>query len=231
MDHPDFNGLRTVALVEDDERTRERFIRTLQAMPGWHVLFAAATLDGVRRSLARAAPDVLLVDLGLPDGDGHSLIAEVAHAHPTCQTLVISVFGDDEKVFRCIEAGAAGYIVKGQGDDELAHHLRDLLAGGSPVSPRIARRLLQSVRLHRGGQPGKTQSDVIDSNLTLKEHEVLSMLALGYSYQEVADRMTVSVNTVRFHVKSIYSKLYVSSRGEAVYEAGRRGWLSSLGFA
>lgn len=230
MNHHNINRLLTVGLVEDDGRTRERFIRTLQAMPGWHVLFASATLGGARQSLALTAPDVLLVDLGLPDGDGHCLIAEVAQAHPTCQTLVISVFGDDEKVFRSIEAGAAGYIVKGQGDDELADHLCELLAGGSPVSPRIARRLLQSVRLHRAEQPGKTPQEAVDSDLTHKEHEVLSMLALGYSYQEVADRMAVSVNTVRFHIKSIYSKLYVSSRGEAVYEAGRRGWLSSLAF-
>lgn len=231
MEQQPHNRPLTVGLVEDDERTRERFIRTLQDMPGWHVLFASGTLGYARQALALSAPDVLLVDLGLPDGDGLSLIAEVAQAHPACQTLVISVFGDDEKVFRCIEAGAAGYIVKGQGDDELADHLRELLAGGSPVSPRIARRLLQSVRLHRSEQPGKALPDVVNSDLTLKEHEVLSMLALGYSYQEVADRLAVSVNTVRFHVKSIYSKLYVTSRGEAVYEAGRRGWLSSLAFS
>lgn len=221
-----------IGLVEDDARTQERFVATIAQVPDWRLAFATDSLMLAYRALERQVPDALLVDLGLPDGSGLSLIRHVAARWPQCQTLVISVFGDDQKVFDCIEAGASGYIIKGQGDDELAAHLSNLFTGGSPVSPRIARRLLQAVRQQQEKtvQPPQSVQSAQSAHscpteLTVKEHEILSLLGLGYSYNEVAEQMGVSVNTVRFHIKGIYGKLYVSSRAEAVYEASKRGWI------
>jgi DNA-binding NarL/FixJ family response regulator len=216
-------------LVEDDARTRQRFITSIAQVPQWRLAFAADGLAAARRALVQDVPDALLVDLGLPDGSGLELIEAVVRQSPQCHILVISVFGDDDKVFQCIEAGASGYIIKGQGDDELAAHLEELFTGGSPVSPRIARRLWQAVRQQRMGTDTPVATPSKPAELTAQEHHILSLLALGYTYNEVAEQSHISVNTVRFHIKGIYSKLYVSSRAEAVYAASRRGWITSLG--
>ncbi|MFZ4552550.1 MAG: response regulator [Aquabacterium sp.] len=215
--------MSSIGLVEDDALTRNRVVNLIAAEPQWQLAFAVESLQQAYSALAEAPPDVLLVDLGLPDGNGLDLIRYVMQRELPCQTLVISVFGEDDKVFDCIEAGASGYLIKGQGDADLAAHLRDLFAGGSPVSPRIARRLLTAVRQARPTPPEPDPSPPAD--LTAKEFETLSLLSLGYSYAEVANKLDVSVNTVRFHIKSIYSKLYVSSRFQAVQEASKRGWL------
>lgn len=219
---------------------RQRLASLIEGDSNFRLAFTSESLHQAYAALEREVPDALLVDLGMPDGCGLDLIRYVAQRGLSCQTLVISVFGEDDRVFECIEAGASGYLIKGQGDADLAEHLRDLFSGGSPVSPRIARRLLTAVRQARtaGGQAQKQEQghEVVEGaelpgkpdELTQKEFETLSMLSLGYSYQDAAKRMDVSINTVRFHVKSIYSKLYVSSRSQAVYEASRRGWVRSL---
>ena len=216
-----------VGLVEDEPRTRERCARVIEAHPSLHLAFAEASVQGAMRALQSHTPQVLLVDLGLPDGHGLDLIHHVGRVHPACQTLVISVFGDDDKVFQCITAGASGYLIKGQGDEDLALHLQDLLEGGSPVSPRIARRLLQAVRQHAPARGQVASPEPPSEALTAREQDILQQLVLGYTYQEVADALGVSVNTVRFHITGIYSKMAVRSRGEAVYEAARRGWVDS----
>lgn len=225
---------KSVAIVEDGVLMRQRLTSLIEADASFRLAFSVESLQQAFAAMEREVPDALLVDLGLPDGNGLDLIRYVAQSGLSCQTLVISVFGEDDRVFECIEAGASGYLIKGQGDADLAEHLRELFSGGSPVSPRIARRLMMEVRQARMGD--SMQSEIRHpaspelakpDELTYKEYETLSQLALGYSYHEVSLRMGVTVNTVRFHVKSIYSKLYVSSRSQAVYEAGRRGWIAS----
>lgn len=226
-----------VGLVEDNQRTRQRFLDVIARNSEWRISFAVATLQEARLALARTCPKVLLLDLGLPDGNGFDLIASTLHHHADCQILVISVFGDEENILRCIEAGACGYLLKGQGDEELAEHLRDLLNGGSPMSPQIARYVLQRLRQQA---PGRHHTQVTESHtthksgaekprlhqdLTSKELQILRDLSLGHSYNEVAQRLQISLNTVRHHVKAIYSKLYVRSRTQALNAANQLGLL------
>ena len=219
---------KRIGVVEDNPLTLQRMVTLIEQNPAWRVAFAVTTLAEAHAALAGQVPDALLVDLGLPDGNGLDLIRHVAAQGWPCETLVISVFGEDDKVFECVEAGASGYLVKGQGDAYLSDHLHELFAGGSPVSPRIAKRLLAAVR--RGqGQGGAPAPDAAlaepakPDELTAKEFDILTQLGLGYTYQELAERMEVSINTVRFHIKSIYSKLNVNNRRAAVKRAAELG--------
>lgn len=236
----------TVGVVEDDAAMCRTLVAALQRDGQWELQFAVGSLHALAAHWEQPPPDVLLVDLGLPDGDGLDLLPRVRAHWPGCETLVISVFGDEDRVLRSIEAGAGGYILKGQGEAGIAEHMRYLLEGGSPMSPAIARHLLR--RIAQGaGQPRDDDPDqdpnrapIHDANpavpqrpsatgieeaLTSREAEVLTWLARGEPYDEVARRLSVSVNTVRYHVKSLYGKLGVNTRHHAVVEGQRRGWL------
>ena len=192
-----------VGLVEDEPRTRERCARVIEAHPSLHLAFAEASVQGAMRALQSHTPQVLLVDLGLPDGHGLDLIHHVGRVHPACQTLVISVFGDDDKVFQCITAGASGYLIKGQGDEDLALHLQDLLEGGSPVSPRIARRLLQAVRQHAPARGQVASPEPPSEALTAREQDILRVKG----YVAVAGKpMRMLVQAVGERVRAQYDR-------------------------
>lgn len=212
-----------VGLLEDEPRTRQRFEEVIASMPGWRLQFAVGSVAQARERLSSGVPDILLVDLGLPDGSGLEIISLAARLSPQCQILVISVFGDDDKIFQSITAGATGYLLKGVTEDELVSHLQDLQAGGAPMSPKIARRVLKEFRGQLTLTPPPSQCTDPQPELTGKESEILTALALGHSYGEVAESLGISLNTVRHHIKNIYSKLFVHSRHEAVREASRLG--------
>lgn len=219
-----------VGLLEDDPRVRNRIAAVLDRMSAWQLAFSVGSVAEAMTALNERVPDYLLVDLGLPDGSGLDIIRYAVGRYRHCQVLVISVFGDDDKIFRSIEAGAAGYLLKGVTDDELLVHLQNLQAGGSPMSPKIARRVLNQFR-GRLLQPDPADDQEIAQELqaialTNKEQEILTSLTLGHSYGEVADTLGISLNTVRHHIKNIYSKLSVHSRHEAIREAGRLGLIT-----
>ncbi|MFN9193209.1 MAG: LuxR C-terminal-related transcriptional regulator, partial [Pseudomonadota bacterium] len=160
---------------------------------------------------------VLLVDLDLPDGFGLDLIRHVASRSDTCDIMVITIFGDERHVIESIEAGASGYLLKDSLPEDFIEQIRVLHAGGSPISPVIARQLLA-----RFVAPAmKKSADVPE--LSEREHSVLSLVTKGFSYQEIASLMRVSPHTVLTYVKRIYRKLQVSSKTEAVYEARKLG--------
>jgi DNA-binding NarL/FixJ family response regulator len=220
----------TVMLVEDDPAFLARFCGIVAAAPELRLMAAVGDLAAARQLLATQAPDVLLTDLGLPDGSGIDLIRETARAHPGTDIMVISVFGDEEHVVASIEAGATGYVLKDSLPDEFVALIRELRAGGSPISPLIARKLL---RTFRTAQPAPAPAPTLagaasaaaEAGLTPREAEVLGMVAKGFSFAEVARLLEMSPHTVTAHVKKIYQKLAVHSRGEAVYEATRMGLL------
>lgn len=203
-------------VVEDDPHTREHLCRAIEAMDDLRLVGSAGSCGDARAALADASPDVLLTDLGLPDGSGITLIREALTSRADTLVMVITVFGDEKNVLRSIEAGASGYLLKDGTADDIGAAIRQLLDGGSPISPAIARHLLRRFR--------PAPSDVRDKpDLTTRESEILKLIAKGFSFPEIGSLLGISVNTVTTHVRKIYKKLQVGSRGEAVYEAMQLG--------
>lgn len=222
-----------VLVVEDDPHTRDFFSAAVRRHPK---LALAAAVGTVQQAVAALdAPgsrfDVLLTDLGLPDGSGLQVIRHAARCHPLCESLVISMFGDEENVLASIEAGALGYIHKDSAPEDIAGTILDMKQGGSPISPMIARRVLAQYRGGRPAAPGAAPPITVARSdgpaLSPREQEVLELIARGFSYAEIARLKAVSVHTVQTHVKNLYKKLAVRSRGEAVYEATQLGLLAA----
>jgi DNA-binding NarL/FixJ family response regulator len=172
--------------------------------------------------LAARAPDVLLVDLGLPDMSGLDLIRFAAERYPDCDILVISIFGDEANVLAALEAGARGYLLKGSLQHDIAFDIRDLRNGGSPLSPVIARQMLKRLRISRREAPARKSGEE-ETTLTAREGEILNAISRGFSYAETAQMLGLSIGTVHSFLKRIYRKLAVHSKTEAVFEANRLG--------
>ena len=217
---------RSILVVEDDSETREYFAEVLCGDGDYdtddigttdYVVTTAATLLSGSEELHRAKPDVLLVDLGLPDGNGLDLIREARELSRDILILVITVFGDESSVVGAIEAGAQGYLLKAEAPADLRESVSQILAGGAPISPGIASHLL------RRFQDAGPSEDSKNLRFTKRELDVLGLMVKGLPYGEAAKVLGVTRNTVAGYVKSIYSKLEVNSRGEAVYEALSQG--------
>jgi len=227
-----------VLVVEDDSRARAFFEASVQRSASLFWLGSAGTVHEALAWMAQATiiPDVLLVDLGMPDGSGLDVIREAVARFPGCEPLVISVFGDEENVLASIEAGAVGYIHKDAAPEDIAQTIVEMKAGASPISPMIARRVLAKYRsLQLAGTLAATPPEAALGNttapslLSAREHEVLTLIARGFSYAEIARLKGLSVHTVQTHIKNLYGKLAVHSKSEAVFEATRLGLLSHPG--
>ncbi|MGH6645871.1 response regulator [Aquabacterium sp.] len=210
----------SVVVVEDNPLTCEFLGSCINAHPQLELAASFATLASARSWFKRRQADLLLVDLGLPDGSGLTLMREVHSRWPQCDMLVVSMFGDEVNVVASIEAGAVGYVHK---DDEAADIAETLLAvkgGASPISPMIARHLLLRMR------PSVPEPAAAAVSLSPREQEVLQHIARGLAYAEIARLQGVTVHTVQTHIKKLYGKLAVHSRSEAVFEANRLGLLN-----
>ena len=211
-----------VLLVEDDVATRRWLGTLLDACDGVRVAHACGSVAGALDWLDRHRADVVLTDLGLPDGSGLEVI-RAAVRRPRCEVLVLSIFGDEAHVIAALEAGASGYLLKDDSLESLRDHVACLKSGGSPLSPRIARTL---IRRTRDAAPAPAASAAAPATgrpvLSERELEVLTGIGKGFSYAEVAHALGVTANTVRTHVRHIYEKLSVNSRIEALYEYNRR---------
>lgn len=214
----------SVLIVEDEPEFLRRFADVVTADPGLHLLGAVSSGRAGLAMLDAQAPDVMLVDLGLPDLNGVELIRHAARHHPACDVLVVTMFGDDRHVLSSIEAGATGYLLKDAGGDRIASAIHELRAGGSPISPSIARRVLSRFRIAAAPDaPAAAKAEA--SPLSTRETEILRLVAKGFGFETVGELLGISPHTVVTHVKKIYRKLAVHSRGEAVYEAGQLGLL------
>jgi len=211
-------------VVEDDAETRERLRASIAGSGFLEVAGEYGTGREALAALAGSAPDVLLVDIGLPDMSGLEVVRFVAARHPDCEILVISIFGDETHVVAALEAGAGGYLLKGAAERDIIFDIRDILSGGSPLSPIIARQVLKRMQSSRRDErPAMAASAADDTGLTPREREILNAIARGFSYAETGEILKVSLATVHTHLKSIYRKLAVHSKTEAVFEANRLG--------
>jgi len=208
----------TIGIVEDDPVLRGGLALVLGALDGFRLIGSVGTCREGEELLGRS-PDVLLVDLGLPDGSGLDLIALARSTESTTKVVVLTVFADVRSVVRAVEEGADGYLLKGSDVDQILGAITTVLDGGAPISPAVAGHILAKIR---GAAPQRRSAEA-PVVLTVKETEVLEALASGRSFKEVAVQQGISLHTVGDHVKSIYRKLAVNSRGEAVYKAARTG--------
>ncbi len=207
------------AIVEDEPELRKMIVSLLQADPDYAVVAEFAEGGAAIAAIPRLAPDIVLVDIGLPDMSGIDVIQNLKALCPQCNLLVVTTFGDEKTVTSALEAGADGYLLKGTSWEELRRDIHSLQDGGSPLSPMIARTLLNRLKSRADGEKKGSGGEM---NLTRRECEILEMIAKGFSYTETSKICGISAATVHSHLKSIYRKLEVHSKTEAVYEARRR---------
>ena len=227
-----------VLIVEDDPQMRAFFAASVQRCSALSLVGSVDNVADAKSCLDHApqSVDVLLTDLGLPDGSGLEVIRHARQCHPACEALVISMFGDEDNVLASIEAGALGYIHKDAAPDDIANTILEMKAGASPISPMIARRVLSKYRSMQSNI-AITPVDVAQSAIKIevsdfgknllsrREQEVLELVSRGFSYAEIANLKNLSVHTIQTHIKSLYGKLEVHSKMEAVVEATRMGLL------
>jgi DNA-binding NarL/FixJ family response regulator len=207
-------------LVVDDDPMGRSFIAALLAPTAW-VLQLAATAHDALDAVETGAPDVVVVDPGLPDMGGVDLIRRLAAGRPGLPVLVLTMVSSERHILEALRAGACGYLFKEDMGRRLVPAIQEALAGGSPLSPAVARLVLAQIR--REGAPPVASRPCPE--LTSREVRVVELLARGLRYGDVAASLAISVNTVRTHVRSIYEKLAVNSRTEAVMAAMDRGLL------
>jgi len=196
-------------IVEDDAIVSEALRDILNATSD---LRCVAIFDNEQQAISEIpilAPQIVLMDLKLGKGSGINVIRALKPKMPDTQFLVITIFEENEKVFDSLKAGATGYIVKSASPEEYVAAVRCLLAGGSPLSPVIARKLVNTF----GEKPNKK---VLGQELTERERQIIDLLAAGLMYKQVAEQLNISIDTVRTHIRHIYEKLQVQSRTEAL---------------
>lgn len=194
-----------VAIVEDRETTRQGLAYLIDASEGYSCAAAFSDAESFLKELDRLELDVVLMDIGLPGLSGIEAARQLKARRPEVHVMILTVYEDDDRLFQSLQAGATGYILKKTPPAELIQAIDDLHRGGSPMSGTIARRVVESFR-----QPAE-----VSENLTAREREVLEQIVHGYRYREIADRLCISLETVRTHIRHIYEKLQVRSRTEA----------------
>jgi DNA-binding NarL/FixJ family response regulator len=224
--------MATVAILEDSPHAIASMRYALEAPAqalclNWQLLQHCTHSAAMIEWLNQNPVDVLVCDLELPDFSGLAVIAHCAEHYPKTEIMVCTVFEDDSNIFESLRQGASGYILKSDITRSFTHSLDQIMQGGSPMSPKIARRILA----HLNPKPALPQSPtklVNDAQLTLtpKELEVLDLVSRGFRHAEIAQHMNVSVNTISTHAKNIYKKLQVNSKGEAVFEARQLGFIT-----
>jgi DNA-binding NarL/FixJ family response regulator len=203
-----------VAIVEDQREVREGLSVLINGTRGFTCVASYRTMEDALESMGRVAPDVMLVDIGLPGMSGIEGIRLLREQFADTPILALTVYDDDDRVFEALCAGASGYLLKNTPPARLLESLAEAVQGGAPMSPEVAQRV---VRLFREFRP----PDRASYHLTPQETELLKLLVDGHYYKTAADEMGISVNTISFHLKNIYVKLRVHSKSEAVAKALR----------
>jgi DNA-binding NarL/FixJ family response regulator len=198
-----------IAIIEDNNTLRGSLENLFNKTEGMKCVAALSNLMNVVSDIGRALPDVVLMDIGLPNISGIEGVRTVKSNFPAMQVMMFTVFDDDENIFDAIRAGASGYLLKKTAPEEIVQSIRDLYHGGAPMSASIARKVILSFQA-----TPSTVSD--DHNLTVRENEILYSLVDGLSYKKIADKYCISISTIRTHICNIYQKLHVHSKAAAV---------------
>jgi DNA-binding NarL/FixJ family response regulator len=208
------SGTIRVMIVEDRHQIRQGLSVLIDGTEGFRCTGAFISMEQALPEIEKDRPDVVLVDIGLPGMSGIEGIRRVKKRHPEMLMLVLSIHDDDDRIFAALCAGASGYLLKTTPPARLLDSLRECVAGGAPMSPEVARRVIE---LFRDFRP----PEAVDYHLTPHEIRLLKMLVDGHNYKTAADEIGVSFNTVSFHMKKVYEKLQVHSKSEAVAKALR----------
>ncbi|WP_337866858.1 response regulator transcription factor [Ignavibacterium sp.] len=206
-----------VAIIEDNETIREGLSALISGTEGYKCIAAYRDCETFLAKLNQLDLDVVLMDIGLPGMSGIEGVQQAIKKNPDLNILMLTIYEDSEKVFDALCSGASGYLVKKTPPAKLLEAIKDAYEGGSPMSSGIARQVINAFKETKV----KNSSDE-DFNLSSREIEVLNLLADGYNYQEIAESMFISVDTVRHHIRNIYKKLHVHSQSEAVAKAIRK---------
>jgi DNA-binding NarL/FixJ family response regulator len=208
-----------VVVVEDDQFTREGLALIIKGTPGYNCVGAFNSVEDALHQLGDKKPDVMLLDIHLPGMSGSEGVRVLKEKHPALQVLMLTIFAEQEKIFESICNGACGYLLKKTPPARLLEAIREAHEGGSPMSPEIARKV---VTLFQRSRP----PEKLDEQLTPQEKRLLVLLAEGHSYNVAAEQLNISINTVRNYIRSIYEKLHVHSKSEAVSKALRSHLIS-----
>jgi len=204
----------TVAIVEDDQEIRQVIQRYLDSSEEFHCKTGVESVESILEFLKdNTLPDVILMDIGLPGMSGIEGIRIIKEQYPEVDIVMLTIYHDSQKIFNSLVAGASGYLLKNTPLPEIKSGIESLLAGGAPMSPHIARKVID----HFNPQKKKLRK----TRLTPKEQEIVVGLVDGLSYKMIAARMSISVETVRFHIKNIYQKLHVHSKAEVITKSLR----------
>jgi DNA-binding NarL/FixJ family response regulator len=207
-------GVIKVAIIEDRREIREGLAMLIEGTDGFRCTGSFRSMEEALAQIGRDRPDVVLNDIGLPGMSGIEGIKVLKERYPDLQVLMLTVYDDDERIFDAICAGACGYLLKKTPPARLLESLREAVAGGAPMSPEVARRV---VTLFREIRPPERA----DYDLTPHETRLLKLFVDGHNYKTAAADLGVTVHTVSFHLRSIYGKLQVHSKTEAVAKALR----------
>jgi DNA-binding NarL/FixJ family response regulator len=201
--------MNTVAIVEDNAVMRETFRQWIDAAPGFRCVFACATAEEALAEIPRLKPDVVLMDVHLPGESGIACTARLKEALPSIQVIIVTVYRNHELIVQALQSGACGYLLKRSSPEELLKAISEVRSGGAPMTGEIARMLVEAFQKKPAGL-------VSCDGLTQREFEILALLSEGLSNKEIAERVKISYDTVRAHLRHIYEKLHVRGRTEAV---------------
>lgn len=209
------SGLRRVAIVEDDTGLRQQLEKILKQAKQATCVGSYWSGEQALESIVEVKPDVVLMDINLPGMSGIECVAHLRKKLPDAHVLMLTVYEDSDRIFKALQSGADGYLVKSSPAEALLEAIEDVYKGGSPMSSHIARKV---VRQFQQAGPESSEAD----KLAPRERQVLELLASGYIYKEIADQLGIGMETVKTYVKSICKKLHVRNRLEAVAKFGQR---------
>jgi len=201
----------SVVIVEDDKLIREGISELLKSTPGFKLNAVFENCEVALKELHKDLPDVILMDISMPGMNGIECVKNIISDNSEVKIIMLTVYEEEQKIFDSFRAGASGYILKRSSLQEILMSIEDVMAGGGPMSPVIANKVLNYFKNSR-----KKSEEI---NLTPREAEILKELVNGHSYKKISELLFISLDTVRSHIKSIYQKLHVNSKSEAVAKA------------